>query len=115
MKLQLFGLKNCDTCKKAMKWRDAEDVPFVFVDIRLETPGADTLQSWIEDVGGDLLINRRSTTWRELSDATRQKVTGGDAVPTLLEHPTLIKRPVLVGAGPTRVGFDPKVWSSLLS
>ena len=114
MRLQLYGLKNCDTCKKAVKWLEAEDIPFEFVDIRDNTPEVATITGWLVDVGPDALINRRSTTWRNLDETTREQLNGTQAAETLGANPTLIKRPVLVGAGPTLSGFDQKAWASVL-
>lgn len=93
----LYGLNNCDTCKKARKWLDRFGVAHAFVDYRDQPPSPDTLAGWKEHVGGwDLMINKSSTTWRNI--APHRKAPGSDAEWKLLlrEYPQLIRRPVVV-------------------
>ena len=99
----IYGLKNCDTCRKALKWLDANDVDFEFKDVRADGVDRDQVAAWVSAVGAKLL-NTRSTTWRQLSDADRERAAS-DPVGLLVEHPTLIKRPVL-DASEAIVGFD---------
>lgn len=103
----LYGLDSCDTCKKARNWLARFGVEHRFVDYRAERQAPGTLKAWAQAVGGwDRLINRASTTWRNLPDA--RKSPGSDPEWTLLlkEHPALIKRPVLVtDDGAVSVGF----------
>lgn len=93
----IHGLKNCDTCKKARKWLDRFEVPHVFVDYREHMPSPETLVEWAGKAGGfDALINKSSTTWRQLPDS--RKAPGSQAEWTLLlrEYPQLIRRPVVI-------------------
>ena len=93
----LHGLKNCDTCRKARKWLDRFGIEHRFVDVRDELPAPDTFVAWKDAVGGwDALVNKSSTTWRQLPE--HRKSPGSDAEWTLLlrEHPALVKRPLLV-------------------
>lgn len=93
----LFGLKNCDTCKKAIKWLDRFDVAYTFVDYRDDKRTPETLLEWSKQAGGwDALINKSSTTWRQLPE--NRKTPGSDAEWKLLlrEYPQLIRRPVVV-------------------
>ena len=93
----VYGLKNCDTCKKATKWLDRFGVAYVFVDYRENRQPAETLGEWAMQAGSwDALINRSSTTWRQLPD--NRKAPGSDAEWKLLlkEYPQLIRRPVVV-------------------
>lgn len=101
MSLTLYGLKNCDTCKKALKALEAAGKAVTFVDIRAEADLPALLPGWLEAAGEDVLINRRSTTWRNLSDADR----GREALALLSEHPTLIKRPVIETGDDVLVGW----------
>lgn len=110
MSLTLYGLKNCDTCKKAMKALEAGGKRVAFVDIRAEADLGELLPVWLEAVGADALINRRSTTWRNLDDATRAR----DPLALLAEHPTLIKRPVIDADGSVTVGWTKEVQANLL-
>lgn len=93
----LFGLKNCDTCKKATKWLDRFGVAYSFVDYRDDKRTPETLTEWSKLAGGwDALINKSSTTWRQLPE--NRKAPGSDAEWKLLlrEYPQLIRRPVVV-------------------
>ena len=93
----LYGLKNCDTCKKASKWLDRFNVPYTFIDYRDNRQPAETLMEWAGQAGGwDALINKSSTTWRQLPD--NRKTPGSDAEWKLLlkECPQLVRRPVVV-------------------
>lgn len=110
MALTLYGLKNCDTCKKAMKALDAAGQAYDFVDIRAEADLAVLVPGWLESAGPDLLINRRSTTWRTLSEAERE--TAPDAL--LTANPTLVKRPVIVSGSDVHVGWTKDVQAALL-
>ena len=91
MTLTLYGLKNCDTCKKAMKALQDAGRDVTFVDIRADADLAFLVPTWLVAVGSDRLINRRSTTWRALSEAERET----SPQDLLISNPTLIKRPVI--------------------
>ena len=97
MATTLYGLKNCDTCKKAQNWLKRFGVDYRFVDYRDEPQTADTLVAWKDALGGwEAMVNKSSTTWRQLPP--NRKTPGSDAEWKLLlrEHPTLIRRPVVV-------------------
>jgi arsenate reductase len=108
--LTLYGLKNCDTCKKALKALEASGKPVIFVDIRAEADLAKKVPTWLRAVDADLLINRRSTTWRALDETTR----AGDAVSLLQANPTLIKRPIIENDKTVYVGWTNDVQVKLL-
>lgn len=97
----LYGIKNCDTVKKARTWLDANAVPFNFHDFRQDGLSAAQVESWIAAIGMDTLINKRSTTWKELTPAEQASVT----VALIVQHPTLIKRPLVEHQGQVFVGF----------
>jgi Spx/MgsR family transcriptional regulator len=107
--ITLYGIKNCDTCAKARKWLDGEGIAHRFFDIRREGLRADLIVAWAAAIGWDALINRRSTTWRTLSD-THKACFAKDAADTdtrtalVRANPTLIKRPVFDFGGEARVG-----------
>ena len=97
MTTTIYGLKNCDTCKKATKWLDRFGVAYAFVDYRDNRQVPETLVEWARHAGGwDALINKSSTTWRQLPD--NRKSPGSEAEWKLLlkEYPQLIRRPVVV-------------------
>lgn len=110
MSLTLYGLKNCDTCKKALKALEGQGTEVRFVDIRAEADLPALVPKWLAGAGSDLLINRRSTTWRSLSDAARET----DPIALLTANPTLIKRPVIETGDAVYVGWAKDVQAALL-
>ena len=103
--LTIYGIPNCDTCKKARRWLDAQGAEYRFHDVRADGIDRATIESWLLQADLKTLLNTRSTTWRNLSDAQKADVDNDSALSLMLEHPTLIKRPVLVHAGGVEVGF----------
>ena len=103
--LTVYGIKQCDTCRKALKWLTAQGLEHRFHDFRADGLSRDTLRDWLESSFADKLINRRSTTWRQLTDRQRQS-EGEDLLNLLLQNPTLIKRPVFVADDIITVGFN---------
>ena len=110
--LTVFGIKQCDTCRKALKWLNGQGIEHQFHDFRVDGLGADLLQNWLDSPYADKLVNRRSTTWRQLSEEQRQ-FEGDALVELMLEFPTLIKRPVFVTDSIVAVGFNPKELAKL--
>lgn len=93
----LYGLKNCDTCKKATKWLDRFGVAHAFVDYRDHKPSPEMLVEWAGKAGGfDALINKSSTTWRQLPENRKSPGSAAEWKLLLREHPQLIRRPVVV-------------------
>jgi len=111
----VYGLKNCDTCRKALKWLVGQEIDHQFVDVRADGPSTSQIQIWIDAVGLDVLVNRRSTTWRNLGDADRQIAMSDRSASFLLENPTLIKRPVFEIEGKILIGFNSTVEAHLLT
>lgn len=105
----LYGLKNCDTCKKALNALEAAGKRVQFVDIRSEADLPVKVPTWLVESGADKLVNKRSTTWRGLSEKDRE----GDPLPLLIEHPTLIKRPVIERGKSLFVGWGKDVAEAL--
>lgn len=110
MSLTLYGLKNCDTCKKALKALEAAGTSVDYVDIRTAADLAAKVPLWLNSAGADVLINKRSTTWRNLSDVERET----DPKALLVGNPTLIKRPVIEAGADTHVGWTKAVQEALL-
>lgn len=105
--LHLYGIRNCDSCRSAVKWLQTRNVPHTFHDIREEGLSEDLLQSWLASAHAPYLVNRRSTTWRQLSEEQKHAAVA-DPLSLLLEHPTLIKRPVITdGEAILDIGFSP--------
>ncbi|MEE4637814.1 MAG: Spx/MgsR family RNA polymerase-binding regulatory protein [Wenzhouxiangella sp.] len=113
-RLTIYGIKSCDTCRKAIKWLDEHEHSYRWHDLRADGIEGHQVRRWLTALGTDLLINRRSTTWRSLSEAERARAGDPDqAVALLVSNPTLIKRPVFERDDRVMVGFDAAVRESL--
>jgi Spx/MgsR family transcriptional regulator len=112
--LKLFGIKNCDTVKKARKWLESHDHDYTFHDFRSDGLNKKQVETWLEKLGNEVLINRRSTTYRGLSDKDKSCLENQGAIDLLVEHPTLIKRPVLEHNNDYMVGFKADDYEKLL-
>lgn len=110
----LYGLKRCDTCVKARRWLDARGITYEFVDYRDEPVAASVLQDWAQQLGGwERLVNKSSTTWRQLPETQRQPADEQAWLELVLAHPTLVRRPVCVMPdGSVSVGFREKEWQA---
>ena len=111
----LFGIPNCDTVRKARSWLDSQGIAHEFVDLRENTPPEKQIASWLETLGADRLINRRSATYKQLDDGQRAILNGNTAIGLLREHPTLIKRPVLAWQDTLLVGFSEQDFGALFN
>lgn len=100
----LYGIKNCDTVKKARDWLATNSIDYRFHDFRTDGLTAEQVSSWIAEIGLDALVNKRSTTWKELDDATKNDFDA-QAVQVITANPTLIKRPLLDTGKRKQVGF----------
>ena len=114
MKTTLYGIPNCDTVKKARTWLGARAHAFDFHDFKKQGLDAATVEAWLEQLDWEVLVNRKGTTWRKLTEAERAAVTGKDsALALMLAHPSVIKRPVLQGPGLLQVGFSDDQYRTL--
>ena len=107
----LYGIRNCDTVRKARRWLNSHGVDHAWHDFRIDGLPEATLERWLAMVGDDVLVNRRGRTWRELPEATRDGLDDAALQALLLEGPALIKRPVLEDGDDIVVGFDPDAYS----
>ena len=105
----LYGISNCDTCRKAKKWFNENRITFDFFDFRKNELTQTKIETWIDSIGLDKLINRRGTTWRNLSDELRDQIYGSENVDVLNQFPTLMKRPIIEIDDHFLVGFDASV------
>jgi arsenate reductase len=103
--ITVFGLKNCDTCKKALRWLDAEGIAHRFHDVRADGLDAGNLRTWIDELGWEVLVNTQSTTWRGLDDTQKAGLDAKKAAALILAHPALMKRPVFDLGDRRLVGF----------
>lgn len=102
----LFGISNCDTVRKARKWLDAESVDYCFHDFRKDGLELPQLELWSRQLGWEVLLNRRGSTWRQLNATEREGINATRALALMLAQPTLIKRPILQLGTTLEVGFD---------
>jgi len=113
--MKLYGIKNCDTVKKARKWLDQNGVDYQFHDFKKDGLDDPLLSSWEKALGWEALINRRGTTWRKLPEEVRDTISAQTAHAIMLENPSIIKRPVVESANEVRVGFNADEWSAWLT
>jgi arsenate reductase (glutaredoxin) len=111
MTITLYGIKNCDTMKKARAWLDGHGVAYSFHDYKIEGIAKDKLKKWCDDVGWEILLNRGGTTFRKLPDSDREGLNERKAIALMLAQPSMIKRPVLERGGKLLVGFKPEVYA----
>ena len=106
--ITLYGIKNCDTIKKARRWLETQGIDYRFHDYRVDGLDNTLLQSFINELGREALLNTRGTTWRKLDEATRNQITNATAAASLMiEMPAIIKRPLLCAPGkPMLLGFS---------
>ncbi|CAH1670442.1 MAG: ArsC family reductase [Chelatococcus sp.] len=112
--LSIYGIKNCDTMKKARSWLDDHGIAYSFHDYKVDGIDAAHLKAWIKAVGWEKLLNRAGTTFRKLPEAQRADLTEEKAVALMLAQPSMIKRPVLVIGGSPLVGFKPEEYEKAL-
>ncbi|KUJ84313.1 ArsC family reductase [Microbulbifer flavimaris] len=112
--ITLYGIKNCDTVKKARKWLENNGVEYRFHDFREDGMDSVPLESWLKSFGWENVLNRRSTSWRALTDEQKESMDNATALTLAAETPTLIKRPVTESGDETRFGFKEKEFSELL-
>ncbi|WP_328515345.1 ArsC family reductase [Marinobacterium marinum] len=110
----LYGISNCDTVRKARKWLEAESIAFDFHDFRKQGLTAEQVDRWCAAAGLDKVLNKRGTTWRQLTDEIKSTTDETALKALLVEQPTLIKRPVLEMAdGHIEVGFKAEQYAAL--
>jgi arsenate reductase (glutaredoxin) len=112
MTVTVYGIPNCDTVKKARVWLDAAKVAYAFHDYKKAGIDAAALNRWADAVGWEPLLNRAGTTFKKLDDADKADIDRGKAIPLMIANPSMIKRPVVEGAGALLVGFKPDVWAA---
>ena len=110
----LYGIKNCDTMKKARVWLDGHGVEYAFHDYKTVGIEAGVLRDWAAKVGWEVLLNRSGTTFRKLPDKDKEDLTEKKAIALMVGQPSMIKRPVLEVAGKLLVGFKPEIYEETL-
>ncbi|RAK52252.1 ArsC family reductase [Phenylobacterium deserti] len=115
MTVALYGIRNCDTMKKAWTWLETHGVAYVFHDYKKEGVTPEKLQEWAGQVGWEVLLNRAGTTFKKLPDADKQGVDEARAIALMVAQPSMIKRPVLEANGRLLVGFKPEQYETALA
>ena len=107
----IYGIKNCDTMKKARAWLDSHGVAYSFHDYKSEGITKDKLTGWADELGWETLLNRAGTTFRKLPDADKEGLNERKALALMLAQPSMIKRPVLEVGAKLLVGFKPETYA----
>lgn len=110
----LYGIPNCDTIKKARRWLVSREIDYRFHDYRKDGLHQSMLEQWADELGWEALLNRRGTTWRQLPDEEKSAINAERAITLMLEHPALIKRPLLDTGQTKLLGFSEEQYSNLL-
>ena len=110
----IYGIKSCDTVRKARKWLDNSNQNYQFHDFRIDGLDQEKLDNWVDSLGWEKILNTRSTSWRMLNDQQKKNISAQSAVKLMLENPTLIKRPVLQTDKIILVGFKEVEYEQLL-
>ena len=113
--ITLYGIKNCDTVKKARDWLERKKVDYRFHDFRIDGLTPAQVKTWIAEIGLETLVNKRSTTWKELNDSIKDNFNADTAVAVIVENPTLIKRPLLDTGTQGYVGFKDAEYSKIFN
>ncbi|CAM2941041.1 ArsC family reductase [Moritella viscosa] len=111
----MYGIKNCDTIKKAKKWLEANELEFTFHDHRVNGLDKAQLINWCETLGWEQVLNKRGTTYRKLTDEQKAGLTEATAIELLIEQPAMIKRPILEVDGQLTLGFKADTYAALFA
>lgn len=112
MTITMYGIKNCDTIKKARTWLDSNGIAFAFHDYKASGIAAATARRWVDEHGWEVILNRAGTTYRALPDADKQGIDADKAVALMVANPSMIKRPVLDLGDRRLVGFKPDAYAA---
>jgi arsenate reductase len=113
MTVTIYGIKNCDTMKKAFTWLDGHGVAYDFHDYKKAGVTTAQLALWCQVAGWEAVLNRAGTTFRKLDDADKKALTQDKAIALMIEQPSMIKRPVLDADGTFEIGFKPERYAAL--
>ncbi len=112
MTITIYGIKNCDTMKKARTWLESHGIAYDFHDYKAAGIDRDHLERWAKEAGWEIVLNRAGTTFRALPEADRTDLTKDKAIALMLAQPSMIKRPVLEADGKLLVGFKPDIYAA---
>jgi arsenate reductase len=112
--IKIYGIKNCDTMKKARAWLEQRGIVYAFHDYKSEGIERGLLEGWARDVGWEALLNRAGMTFRKLPEKDKEALTERKAITLMLAQPSMIKRPVLDVGGELLIGFKPEIYEKAL-
>lgn len=110
--IDLYGIPNCDTVRKARAWLDAHGLAYAFHDYKKDGTDPAKLERWVAQAGWETVLNRRGMTFRKLAEADKADLDAAKAVRLMAAHPSAIKRPMVEHSGGLLVGFDPGAWAA---
>lgn len=111
----LYGIKNCDTVRKACKWLDNNNIDYRFHDFRVDGINEPMITEWLDTVALDKLINKRSTSWKQLTETQRESLSLENAPALCVQYETLVKRPVLIHNNDIHLGFSDKSYQAIFA
>lgn len=115
MSFKIYGIKQCDTMKKAISWLNSNNIPYNFHDYKKQNISEEKLEEWLKKVDWEILVNKRGTTWRKLSDEVKLSMDKNSAIKEMINNPSIIKRPVLEFKDKILIGFSEDEYKSALS
>jgi arsenate reductase len=111
----LYGIASCDSCRKARKWLDAESIEYDYHDIRIDGLAIQMLERWSGRIDWQKMLNKRSLTWRKIPEMDRRELTKDKALTLMMQHQTLVKRPILECDGFIALGFSPENYKMIFA
>lgn len=112
--LKIYGIRNCDTLKKTLKWFEIHSTDVDFVDYKKQPPDAELAKTFVTALGWENVINKRGTTWRKLDDAIKASMNEAEAIELMQAQPSIIKRPIIQKGDQLWVGYDESLFKSLI-
>jgi arsenate reductase len=112
--MKIYGIKNCDTMKKTLRWFDTNNATYEFVDYKKSPPTEALAKAFLKAHSWEIIVNKRGTTWRKLDEETKDSMDQQKAVALILEHPSIIKRPIIENDGQFFVGYDESTFEQLI-
>lgn len=112
--MKIYGIKNCDTLKKTLRWFDAKNADYEFVDYKKTPPTESLAKAFLNAHSWEIVVNKRGTTWRKLDEETKTTMDQSKAVALILENPSIIKRPIIEKDGQYWVGYDESTFEQLI-
>lgn len=115
-KLTIFGIKSCDTMKKAFQWLDGKKIAYIFHDFKKGNLTKEEIEIWMKDISIEEIINKKGTTWRKCTDEEKASISDRNkTIELILKNPSIVKRPLVQMGKKHIVGFNPEQWDIFFS